>query len=138
MKFNVMMAVAVAVLSLGFAGCEQSTAETVEATNKPANETAAPETTGQTSKDSIVSDTTNPAPAVYELHVSGMMCEHCQATVTKLLEGMDGVAKAEVDHKSGQAIVTMEPGKTFDEKAAHDVIDKDYKLDSCSVAPTSN
>lgn len=135
MKFNVMMAVAVAVLSLGFAGCEQSSADV---SDKPTTETAAPETTGQTSKDSTVSDTTNPAPATYELHVSGMMCEHCQATVTKLLEGMDGVAKAEVDHKSGQAIVTMEPGKTFDEKAAHDVIDKDYKLDSCSVAPASN
>ncbi|MCA8918025.1 MAG: heavy-metal-associated domain-containing protein [Planctomycetes bacterium] len=135
MKFNVMMAVAVAVLSLGFAGCEQSSAD---ASDKRTTETAAPETTGQTSKDSTVSDTTNAAPATYELHVSGMMCEHCQATVTKLLEGMDGVAKAEVDHKSGQAIVTMEPGKTFDEKAAHEVIDKDYKLDSCSVAPASN
>ena len=41
------------------------------------------------------------------LHVDGMVCENCQEHVTKALEEVPGVAKADVDHEAGIAIVTL-------------------------------
>lgn len=40
------------------------------------------------------------------LKIEGMMCEHCEAHVKKALEALEGVASAEVSHKTGIAIVT--------------------------------
>ena len=37
-----------------------------------------------------------------------MMCPHCEATVKKALEEIDGVTSAEVSHQAGTAIVTLE------------------------------
>ena len=42
------------------------------------------------------------------LKIEGMMCEHCEMHVKKALEGLDGVKKAEVSHKTGTAVVTLE------------------------------
>lgn len=41
------------------------------------------------------------------MKIEGMMCEHCEARVKKALESVDGVASAEVSHKAGTAIVTL-------------------------------
>lgn len=38
--------------------------------------------------------------------IEGMMCPHCEARVKQTLEGVDGVASAEVSHTAGTAIVT--------------------------------
>lgn len=40
-----------------------------------------------------------------ELQVSGMSCGHCQAGVTKALKAVPGVTDADVDLKSGKAVV---------------------------------
>ena len=61
------------------------------------------------------------------LKIEGMMCPHCEATVRKALESIDGVEKAEVSHKKGQAIVTLS------KEVANDVLktsveEKDYKV----------
>jgi len=40
------------------------------------------------------------------LKIEGMMCPHCEARVKQTLEGVDGVASAEVSHTAGTAIVT--------------------------------
>ena len=37
------------------------------------------------------------------LKVEGMMCGHCEATVKKALEAIDGVSAAEADHVKGTA-----------------------------------
>ena len=37
----------------------------------------------------------------------GMRCSHCEASVKKALEAIDGVESAEVSHEAGTAIVTM-------------------------------
>ena len=42
------------------------------------------------------------------LKIEGMMCGHCEMHVKKALEAIDGVKKAEVSHKSGTAVVTLE------------------------------
>ena len=42
------------------------------------------------------------------LKIEGMMCGHCEMHVKKALEALDGVKKAEVSHKTGTAVVTLE------------------------------
>ena len=44
------------------------------------------------------------------LHVEGMMCEHCVAHVTKALQGVAGVEKAEVSLKDKTAVVEAAEG----------------------------
>ena len=41
------------------------------------------------------------------LHVTGMMCGHCEARVKKALEAVDGVQSAVADHTAGTAVVTL-------------------------------
>ena len=37
------------------------------------------------------------------IKIEGMMCPHCEANVKTTLEGLQGVASAEVSHKTGMA-----------------------------------
>jgi Cu2+-exporting ATPase len=41
------------------------------------------------------------------ISITGMMCPHCEATVKKALEALEGVTSAEVSHVSGTARVTF-------------------------------
>ena len=41
------------------------------------------------------------------IKIEGMMCGHCEATVKKALEALDGVQSAEVSHEKGTAIVAL-------------------------------
>ena len=41
------------------------------------------------------------------LKIEGMMCGHCEARVKQTLEAVEGVAKADVSHEKGTAIVTL-------------------------------
>ena len=41
------------------------------------------------------------------MKIEGMMCGHCEATVKKTLEAIDGVESAEVSHEKGSAVLTM-------------------------------
>ena len=41
------------------------------------------------------------------VHIEGMMCAHCEATVKKALEALDGVQSAAVSHEAGTAVVTL-------------------------------
>ena len=61
------------------------------------------------------------------MKIEGMMCGHCEATVKKALEALDGVDHAEVSHEQDQAVVTLK------EDVANDVLkkaveDKDYNV----------
>ncbi|HAT82402.1 MAG TPA: Cu2+-exporting ATPase [Eubacterium sp.] len=63
------------------------------------------------------------------MNIEGMMCGHCEATVKKALESLDGVTEAAVSHEQGTAVVTM------DHEVADDVLkkaveDKDYVVKS--------
>ncbi|MBC8230688.1 heavy-metal-associated domain-containing protein [bacterium] len=42
------------------------------------------------------------------LQIAGMSCEHCVKTVTNALEELDGVKKAKVNLKRGEAKVTYD------------------------------
>ena len=41
------------------------------------------------------------------MHITGMMCGHCEARVKKALEAIDGVTEAVVSHEAGTAVVTL-------------------------------
>ena len=61
------------------------------------------------------------------IKIEGMMCEHCEMTVKKALEALDGVESAQVSHKAGQAVVTL--SKDVDDAALTKAVeDKDYKV----------
>ena len=59
--------------------------------------------------------------------IEGMMCEHCEATVKKALEKIEGVEKAEVSHVEGTAIVTLSR-EVADEVLKQAVEDRDYEV----------
>ena len=61
------------------------------------------------------------------LHVEGMMCEHCEATVKKALEAIDGVESAVADHNANIATVTLSKD-VADEVLKEAVEAKDYKV----------
>lgn len=42
------------------------------------------------------------------MHITGMMCGHCEARVKKTLEAIKGVTEAVVSHEAGTAVVTMD------------------------------
>ena len=61
------------------------------------------------------------------LHVEGMMCAHCEATVKKALEAVDGVESAAADHTAGTASVTL--SKAVDDETLKQAVEaKDYKV----------
>lgn len=41
------------------------------------------------------------------MKIEGMMCPHCEATVKKTLEAFSQVNSAEVSHKEGLAVLTL-------------------------------
>ncbi|MCO7145001.1 heavy metal translocating P-type ATPase [Coprococcus catus] len=61
------------------------------------------------------------------MKIEGMMCGHCEATVKKALEGLDGVASAEVSHETGTAVVELS-ADVADDVLKKTVEDKDYKV----------
>lgn len=42
-----------------------------------------------------------------KMKIEGMMCGHCEATVKKALEAVDGVESAAVSHEKGEAVVSL-------------------------------
>lgn len=65
--------------------------------------------------------------ATKTLKVEGMMCGHCEATVKKALEALEGVSEAKVSHEAGTAVVTLKDD-VADDVLKKAVEDKDYKV----------
>lgn len=61
------------------------------------------------------------------MKIEGMMCGHCEATVKKALESLDGVAEAAVSHENGTAVVKLS-GDVSDAVLKKVVEDKDYTV----------
>ncbi len=61
------------------------------------------------------------------MKIEGMMCPHCEATVKKALEKIDGVVLAVVSYTAGTATVTLT--KPVDNALlVQAVTEKDYKV----------
>ena len=61
------------------------------------------------------------------MKIEGMMCMHCEATVKKALEKLDGVESAQVSHEAGTAVVTLS-SDVADDVLKKAVEDKDYTV----------
>lgn len=61
------------------------------------------------------------------LKIEGMMCGHCEMHTKKALEALDGVTKAEVSHKTGTAVVTLEKNIS-DDILKQAVVDQGYQV----------
>ena len=61
------------------------------------------------------------------MKIEGMMCGHCEMTVKKALEALEGVEKAEVSHEKKEAIVTLF-GDVSDDALKAVVEAKDYQV----------
>ena len=46
------------------------------------------------------------------IKIEGMMCEHCEATVTRAISAIDGVSDVKVILADQQATVTYDPERT--------------------------
>ncbi len=61
------------------------------------------------------------------IKIEGMMCGHCEASVKKALEALDGVISADVSHDKGTAVVALEKD-IADDVLTKAVEDKDFKV----------
>ena len=61
------------------------------------------------------------------MNIEGMMCMHCEATVKKALEAIDGVEAADVSHEQNKAVVTLS-ADVADEVLKEAVEKKDYAV----------
>jgi Cu2+-exporting ATPase len=61
------------------------------------------------------------------LTVEGMMCEHCEASVKKALEAIDGVESASADRTKNEAVAVLSK-EVSDEVLKAAVEAKDYKV----------
>lgn len=61
------------------------------------------------------------------LKIEGMMCAHCEMHTKKALEALDGVKNAEVSHKTGTAVVTLEK-EISNDILKQAVIDQGYEV----------
>ena len=59
--------------------------------------------------------------------IEGMMCGHCEASVKKALEALEGVTAAEVSHEKGTAVLTL-AADVDDAVITRAVEDRDYKV----------
>ena len=66
-------------------------------------------------------------PMTKTLKIKGMMCEHCEMHTKKALESLDGVASAEVSHKTGTAVVTLEK-EVSDDALKQAVAEQGYEV----------
>jgi len=61
------------------------------------------------------------------VRIEGMMCPHCEASVKKALEAIDGIESAEVSHEKGTAEITLSK-EVAAEVIQQAVEAKDYKF----------
>ena len=81
--------------------------------------------------DTVNNDILEDTEMTKTISIEGMMCAHCEATVKKALEALDGVSSAEVSHEKGTAVVALSADveNGLLKKA---VEDRDYKVLSIS------
>ncbi len=79
--------------------------------------------------EKIVSEITNKEENTMTktIRIEGMMCPHCEASVKKALEEINGVESAAADHTAGTAVVTLS-APVDDDVLRKAVEAKDYKV----------
>ena len=67
--------------------------------------------------------------ATTTIKISGMTCGHCVRSVTKALEGVEGVKSAQVDLTAGQARVDYDEAETNPGALVGAVTDEGYSAE---------
>ena len=62
------------------------------------------------------------------LHVEGMMCPHCEATVKKCLEAFPEVGQAEASHEENKVVIHLTGTLTHLEEMKQAITDKGYQV----------
>ncbi len=62
-----------------------------------------------------------------KIKIDGMMCGHCQASVTKVISSVGGVSAVKVDLADNQATVTYDPKKTNVDAIKAVIVDAGYQ-----------
>jgi len=62
-----------------------------------------------------------------KIKIEGMMCGHCQASVTKAISSVKGVSAASVNLAGKEATVTYDPGKTTVDAIKAAIVEAGYK-----------
>lgn len=70
---------------------------------------------------------TAPTAKQLVMHIEGMMCPHCEATVKRALEQVEGVASAETSFQKGTAVVTLS-GEVNRDALIRAVEEEDYQF----------
>lgn len=83
--------------------------------------------TDRKKNDMIIEDKKGERGMTKTMSIEGMMCAHCEATVKKALESIDGVEEAVVSHEKNNAVVTL-VSDVSDDVLKKAVEDKDYKV----------
>ncbi|MBQ3852406.1 MAG: metal-transporting ATPase, partial [Lachnospiraceae bacterium] len=78
-------------------------------------------------EEKSLTDSPKEAEMTKTINIEGMMCTHCEASVKKALEALDGVSSAEVSHEKGTAVVTLS-SELADDVLKKAVEDRDYKV----------
>ena len=63
------------------------------------------------------------------LKVNGMTCSGCVASVTRVLQEVDGVAKVEVSLDPAQATIDYEPGRVDPARLRSAIEDAGYEVE---------
>ena len=64
------------------------------------------------------------------LNIEGMTCGGCVKSVTRILESVEGVAKAEVSLEGKSALIELDPAKT-----RFPLWDKVFRRPFCRICP---
>ena len=85
-------------------------------------------------EEAAASAPAEPAKALLQqtVHIEGMMCEHCEMTVKKALEALDGIESAEVSHENGTAVIALSH-EVAQEDIKKAIEDEDYGFISISA-----
>ena len=62
-----------------------------------------------------------------KIKIEGMMCGHCQASVTKAISSVDGVSVASVNLAGKEATVTYDPKRTNVDAIKAAIVEAGYK-----------
>ncbi len=86
--------------------------------------TAAVDTAALANKNEIKKENKNMTETV---NIKGMMCGHCEASVKKALEAIDGITSATVSHDSGTAVIELSK-EVPEELIKQAIVEKDFEF----------
>ena len=80
-------------------------------------------------KDAVtLPDDLVPPAKTYTMHIEGMMCPHCEATVQRCLEAFPEVESAVADHTAGTAVLTLSGDLVHLNEMEQAVTDEGYEV----------